>query len=59
MPTKNTIVVPCIVNNWLNWSGPTMALPGDTNCTRMASASMPPTIMNTIASTTYMTPIVL
>ena len=22
MPTKNTIVVPCIVNSWLNVSGP-------------------------------------
>ncbi len=57
MPTKNTIVVPCIVKNWLNVSGPRKLLAGLTNCQRIARASQPAITKNTIAISTYMMPI--
>jgi hypothetical protein len=51
MIAKNTMVVPCIVNNSLNVSALTTVLFGDDNCTRMTSASRPPRRKNAKALT--------
>jgi hypothetical protein len=47
IPMKNTIVVPCIVNNWLNTSGARKSLRGEISCHRIRTASTPPTIRKT------------
>ena len=59
IPTKNTIVVPWIVNIWLNTSGPTMLLRGWKSCQRIKSASPPAITRKTTAIRTYMMPIFL
>ena len=59
MPMKKTIVVPCIVNIWLNVSGPRKSLRGRTNCQRRSRASTPPTTRKTTAMRTYRMPIFL
>ena len=43
MPTKKTIVVPCIVNSRLKTCGETKSLCGAINWMRIAAASSPPT----------------
>ena len=59
MPTKKTIVVPCIVNSWLNVSWPRTSLRGKNSCQRISSASMPPITRKTMLIRTYMMPIFL
>jgi hypothetical protein len=49
MPTKKTIVVPCIVNSWLKKSGLRTSLRGQRSCRRMRTASTPPTTRKTTA----------
>ena len=47
MSARNTIVVPCIVNSWLNVSALTPRPPsGRASCARMINASNPPTRKN-------------
>ena len=38
---RNIMVVPCMVKNWLNSSGPSRLFSGDISCRRMISASTP------------------
>ena len=40
---SSSMIVPCIVNSWLNWSGlSTTCRPGWNSSARMSSASTPP-----------------
>jgi hypothetical protein len=48
MATKKIIVVPCMVNIWLNTCGETKPLCGRANCSRMTIASIPPMIRKRI-----------
>ncbi len=57
MRARNTIVVPCIVNSWLNVSADTTVLPGRASCARMISASTPPIRKNANAVQKYSRPI--
>ena len=59
MPTKKTIVVPCIVNSPLKVSGPMSVLRGRKSCKRIKRASQPPMIRKTTAISTYRMPIFL
>ena len=52
MTTRKIIVVPCIVNSWLNSSADTAVPFGPLSCQRMISASRPP--MPNQASAVYM-----
>src|SRR4029077_21015074 len=56
IPTRNTMVVPCMVKSWLKVAGGTMWRPDQASCTRIADASRPATARNTSPLTTYMTP---
>jgi len=51
MIARKTMVVPCIVNSWLNVSALTSVLSGRANWSRMNSASRPPIRKNTKAET--------
>ncbi len=42
MITRNTMVVPCMVNSWLYVSAVTRRPFGPQSCVRIISASMPP-----------------
>ena len=59
MPTKKTIVVPCMVNKPLKVSGPRTSLRGQNSCMRIRMASQPPMTRKTTAISTYMMPIFL
>ena len=48
---RNTIVVPCIVNSALNVSALTTVSFGRASCSRMISASIPPSRKNAKAVT--------
>ena len=50
------MVVPCIVNNRLKVSGPTIWLFGNINCSRMTPAIVPEIRKNTKAVATYIKP---
>ena len=56
MPTRKTMVVPCIVNSRLNSSGMRMPWPGQASCQRIIAASSPPMIMKISPDVTYMMP---
>ena len=56
MPTKNTIVVPCIVNSRLNVNGDTKSLCGLMSWIRIIRASAPATSRNTRAYAMYKMP---
>ena len=43
------MMLPCIVNSWLNTSGPTKALRGEASCARISIASTPAITKNTQA----------
>ena len=49
MPTKKTIVVPCIVNSPLKVSGPISSLRGQNSWRRIKMASQPPMTRKTTA----------
>ena len=49
MPTKKTIVVPCIVKSRLNACGDTIVRFGYASCIRMIVASRPPITRKTSA----------
>ena len=46
MPTRNTIVVPCIVNMVLYCDAVSTVPFGPASCSRMSSASIPPITKN-------------
>src|SRR5437867_2870612 len=56
MPTRNTMVVPCMVKSRLNVSGGTTWRPGKASCKRIVDASRPATTRKAIPVTTYMIP---
>src|SRR6266851_5206666 len=56
IPTRNTMVVPCMVKSWLNVPGGTTWRPDQASWRRIADASSPATTRNTSPLTTYMTP---
>src|SRR6266446_6858616 len=56
IPTRNTMVVPCMVKSWLNVPGGTRWRPDQASWRRIADASSPATTRNTSPLTTYMTP---
>ncbi len=57
MTARKIIVVPCIVNSWLNVSAETTVPFGCISWARMITASRPPIRKNTSAVTRYSTPI--
>ena len=57
MMARKTIVVPCIVNSWLNVSADTSVPFGRISCARMTAASRPPTMKKKSAETRYSAPI--
>ena len=59
MPSRNTIVVPCMVKIWLYWEAVSTVPLGWASWRRMRSASMPPRQKKTSAVTAYMIPIFL
>ncbi len=59
IPTRNTMVVPCMVNSWLYVSAVTKWFSGRDSCMRISRASMPPTRKKTSAVRPYITPIFL
>ena len=56
MPTRKTIVVPCMVNSTLNVWAETKWLSATASCRRIRVASIPPITRNTSANTMYMMP---
>src|SRR4030095_8677011 len=56
MPTRNTIVVPCMVKSRLNVAGGTRCRPGHASCSRIAEASRPATTRKMMPVVTYMIP---
>src|SRR6266481_993364 len=56
IPTRNTMVVPCMVKSRLNVPGGTTWRPDEASCKRIADASRPATTRNTSPLITYMTP---
>src|SRR5262245_27118815 len=59
MPSRKTIVVPCIVNSWLYAPADRNVPFGRASWMRMSSASMPPATKNAIAVVPYMMAIFL
>ena len=59
MMTRKTIVVPCIVNSWLNVSAETAPMFGRINWYRIRTASTPPTRKKKSAVWRYSVPIFL
>ena len=59
MANRKIIVVACIVNIWLYRSDDSTLPSGPASCTRISSASTPPTRKKTIAAVPYMIPIFL
>src|SRR5215813_8332948 len=56
MPTRNTMVVPCMVKSRLKVSGGTMCRPGHASCSRIMLASMPAMTKKSRPTVTYMIP---
>src|SRR5215813_8803092 len=56
MPTRNTMVVPCMVKSRLKVSGGTMCRPGHASCSRIMLASMPAMTKKSRPAVTYMIP---
>src|SRR4029453_8833220 len=56
IPTRKTIVVPCMVNSRLNVAGGTRCRPGHASCSRIAEASRPATTRKMMPVATYMIP---
>src|SRR6266852_2073817 len=56
IPTRNTMVVPCMVKSRLKVPGGTIWRPDETSCSRIADASRPAMIRNTNPLITYMIP---
>src|SRR3954467_3124608 len=56
---SSSMIVPCIVNSWLNCSRLTICSPGRGSSARMMSARMPPMPKNTNDVIRYMYPITL
>jgi hypothetical protein len=56
MPTRKTMVVPCMVNSRLKTSGDTTVLSATASWSRMSEASRPATTRKTIPEVTYMMP---
>ena len=56
MPTRNTMVVPCMVNIWLKPCGVRKSFNGLMSCRRIAVASRPATTKNTSPARMYITP---
>src|SRR6266404_774393 len=56
IPTRNTMVVPCMVKSRLKVAGGTTWGPDQASCKRIADASRPATTRNTRPLITYMTP---
>ena len=56
MPTKNTIVVPCMVKRRLKTCGDSTVLSGKASCKRIKVASRPATSRKTRPTPTYMIP---
>src|SRR6266436_6871309 len=56
IPTRNSMVVPCMVKSRLNVPGGTTWRPDEASCKRIADASRPATTRNTSPLITYMTP---
>ena len=59
MPTKNTIVVPCMVKSWLNTWGETKRLLGMASWMRISIASTPAIRRKMRAYPMYISPIFL
>ncbi len=55
----SSMIVPCIVNAWLNCSFDMICVPGRASSARMKSASRPPMQKNANDVTRYIVPIVL
>ncbi len=56
IPTRNTIVVPCMVNSRLNVAGGKMCRFDQASCRRIAEASSPATTRKPSAVITYRIP---
>ena len=59
MIAPNTMMMPCMVVNWLNNSGLTICKPGWNNSARMPSASTPPTMSMAKLNSRYKVPMSL
>ena len=55
----SSMIVPCIVNAWLNCSFETICVPGRASSARMTSARTPPTMKKANEVIRYSVPIVL
>ncbi len=55
----SNMIVPCIVNAWLNCSFETICVPGRASSARMTRASTPPTTKKENDVSRYIVPIVL
>ena len=59
MMNRNSIVLACIVKNWLYLSWLIRSLLDQASCERTISARMPPTTMKAIVNMRYIMPIFL
>ncbi len=55
----SSMIVPCMVNSWLNCSLDMACMPGKNSSTRMSTASRPPKRKNTKEVIRYMYPMTL
>ena len=56
MPTRNTMVVPCMVNIWLKPCGVNISFSGFISCKRISVASIPPNIKKINPAPIYIMP---